>query len=202
MTKIKICGLSRLCDIDYVNTTMPDYIGFVFAPHSKRYVSPSQASQLKARLSPCIKAAGVFVGEEAENILDIAGRGIIDIIQLHGSEDDHYISKLKAVSDVPIIKAFSIKSKKDIQTAVLSSADYILLDNGAGGTGDVFDWSLISEISRPYFLAGGLTPNNVEQAVAINHPFAVDASSGVETDGVKDFNKIKAFIDTVRKSNI
>ena len=198
MTKIKICGLSRLCDIDYVNTTMPDYIGFVFAPHSKRYVSPS----LKARLSPCIKAAGVFVGEEAENILDIAGRGIIDIIQLHGSEDDHYISKLKAVSDVPIIKAFSIKSKKDIQTAVLSSADYILLDNGAGGTGDVFDWSLISEISRPYFLAGGLTPNNVEQAVAINHPFAVDASSGVETDGVKDFNKIKAFIDTVRKSNI
>lgn len=202
MTKIKICGLSRLCDIDYVNTTMPDYIGFVFAPHSKRYVSPSQASQLKARLSPCIKAAGVFVGEEAENILDIAGRGIIDIIQLHGSEDDHYISKLKAVSDVPIIKAFSIKSKKDIQTAVLSSADYILLDNGAGGTGDVFDWSLISEISRPYFLAGGLTPNNVGQAVYKNHPFAVDASSGVETDGVKDFNKIKAFIDTVRKSNI
>ena len=202
MTKIKICGLSRLCDIDYVNTTMPDYIGFVFAPHSKRYVSPAQAAQLKARLSPCIKAAGVFVGEEAENILDIAGRGIIDIIQLHGSEDDHYISKLKAVSDVPIIKAFSIKSKKDIQTAVLSSADYILLDNGAGGTGDVFDWSLISEISRPYFLAGGLTPNNVEQAVAINHPFAVDASSGVETNGFKDFDKIKLFIETVRKTNI
>lgn len=202
MTKIKICGLSRLCDIDYVNMTMPDYIGFVFAPRSKRYVSPSQAAQLKARLSPCIKAAGVFVDEEAENILDIAGRGIIDIIQLHGSEDDHYISKLKAVSDVPIIKAFSIKSKKDIQTAVLSSADYILLDNGAGGTGDTFNWSLISGVSRPYFLAGGLTPNNVEQAVAINHPFAVDASSGVETDGVKDFNKIKAFIDTVRKSNI
>lgn len=202
MTKIKICGLSRLCDIDYVNTTMPDYIGFVFAPHSKRYVSPSQASQLKARLSPCIKAAGVFVGEEAENILDIAGRGIIDIIQLHGSEDDHYISKLKSLTSAPVIKAFSIKSKSDAENAVLSSADYILLDNGAGGTGDVFDWSLISEISRPYFLAGGLTPNNVEQAVAINHPFAVDASSGVETDGVKDFNKIKAFIDTVRKSNI
>ena len=154
MTKIKICGLSRLCDIDYVNTAMPDYIGFVFAPHSKRYVSPSQAAQLKA------------------------------------------------ASDVPIIKAFSIKSKKDIQTAVLSSADYILLDNGAGGTGDAFNWSLISGISRPYFLAGGLTPNNVGQAVYKNHPFAVDASSGVETNGFKDFDKIKLFIETVRKTNI
>lgn len=198
MTKIKICGLTRFRDIDYVNTLLPDYIGFVFAKASKRYISPDNAAVLKNRLVDKIKSVGVFVNEPAESIINIAKAGTIDIIQLHGNEDSDYIEKLRNQTDLPIIKAYKITSKEDAENAEKSSADYILLDNGNGGTGECFDWSLCKNIKRDFFLAGGLDPDNVKQAIDKCMPYAVDVSSGVETDGTKDFDKIMRFIKSVR----
>lgn len=198
MTKIKLCGLSRACDIEAANELMPDYIGFVFAPRSKRYVTPETATELKGLLVPDIKAVGVFVNEYPETVADLLNSGVIDIAQLHGDEDGDYIKRLRQLTDKPIIKAFRIKIANDIETAEQSSADYILLDSGAG-TGTVFDWSLIKIINRPYFLAGGLDLQNVRAAIAALHPFAVDVSSGIETNGLKDKNKMAAFVAAVRK---
>ena len=198
MTKIKICGLTRLRDVDYVNTLHPDYIGFIFAKASKRYISPDNAAVLKNRLVDKIKSVGVFVNKPAQSIINIAKAGTIDIIQLHGSEDSDYIEKLRNQTDLPIIKAYKITSKEDAENAEKSSADYILLDNGSGGTGECFDWSLCKNIRREFFLAGGLDPDNVKQAIDKCMPYAVDVSSGVETDGTKDYDKIMRFIKSVR----
>lgn len=201
MTKIKICGLTRLRDIDYVNTLLPDYVGFVFTPKSKRYISPDNAAVLKKRLVGKIKAVGVFVNEPTDSVINIAKAGTIDIIQLHGSEDSDYIAKLRNQTDLSIIKAYKIASTDDVKNAEKSSADYILLDNGSGGTGERFDWSLCKNIGRKFFLAGGLDPDNVKQAINECMPYAVDVSSGVETDGAKDYDKIMRFIKSVRESN-
>ena len=198
MTKIKFCGLSRPCDIEVANELRPEYIGFVFAPESRRYVTPEKAMELKQMLLPEIKAVGVFVNENTETIADLLNNGVIDIAQLHGDEDGDYIKRLRQLTDKPIIKAFRIKIANDIETAEHSSADYILLDSGAG-TGTVFDWSLIKIINRPYFLAGGLDVQNVRAAIAALHPFAVDVSSGIETNGYKDKTKMAAFVAAVRK---
>ena len=138
MTKIKLCGLSRRCDIECVNELCPDYIGFVFAKKSKRYVSPEKAKELKFLLSPDIKAVGVFVDEQIENIVKLLSDNIIDLAQLHGSEDEEYIARLKALTDKPVIKAFRIKSENDITSAKNCKADFILLDSGAG-TGRSFN---------------------------------------------------------------
>ena len=198
MTKIKLCGLSRPCDIEAVNELKPDYIGFVFAKKSKRYVSPDKAKELKGMLAEGIQAAGVFVNEDVEEVARLLNDGIIDIAQLHGSEDEEYIARLRQLSDRTIIRAFKIKEKTDIAMAETCSADYVLLDSGAG-TGKVFDWGLIEDIQRPYFLAGGLDVENVSTAVKTLHPYAVDVSSGIETDGLKDAEKMKTFVENVRK---
>lgn len=198
MTKIKLCGLSRPCDIKSANVLMPEYIGFVFAQKSRRSISPCQASELKNLLLPEIQAVGVFVDEEPEKIAELLRERVIDMAQLHGSEDDTYIERLRMFTDKPIIKAFRISSANDIVKAEKSTADFILLDSGAG-TGAVFDWNLIKNISRPYFLAGGLSAQNVESAVEALHPYAVDVSSGIETDGCKDQTKMAAFIAAARK---
>lgn len=161
MTKIKLCGLSRLCDIETTNKLKPEYIGFVFASKSKRYLTPEKAADLKRLLNPNIKAVGVFVNENPENIACLLNSGIIDMSQLHGNEDDIYIKQLRKLADRPVIKAFHIESTSDMETANRCSADYVLLDSGAG-TGTVFDWKLIQDIKRPYFLAGGLGVDNVE----------------------------------------
>lgn len=200
MTKIKLCGLSQPCDIEAVNELKPDYIGFVFAPKSKRYVTYEKATELKSRLSPEIQAVGVFVNEHPQNVAKLLQNGIIDIAQLHGDEDEDYITQLRLLTDKPIIKAFRIKTANDMITAEQSTADYILLDSGAG-TGTVFDWELAKSIRRPYFLAGGLDFDNVSEAVKALHPFAVDVSSGIETDGVKDKTKMAAFVAAVRKED-
>ncbi|MBR1522960.1 MAG: phosphoribosylanthranilate isomerase, partial [Lachnospiraceae bacterium] len=142
MTKIKLCGLSRCEDIEAVNELKPDYIGFVFASWSKRYVSPEKAGELKALLDPGIKAAGVFVDEKPDRIAKLLESCTIDIAQLHGSEDEEYIKGLRELTDKPLIKAFKISEKKDIRAAEESSADYVLLDSGTG-TGNVFDWELL-----------------------------------------------------------
>lgn len=199
MTKIKLCGLSRFCDIEAVNILKPEYIGFVFAENSRRYVSPEDACLLKKRLSSEIKAVGVFVREDVKVIADLLGRGIIDAAQLHGGEEEAYIRYLRKLTGKPIIKAFRIETAEDIIAAERSSADHLLLDSGEGGTGSTFDWGLLKRMKRPYFLAGGLTPENVGRAVGELHPYAVDVSSGVETDRKKDRDKMAAFVAAVRK---
>lgn len=200
MTKIKLCGLSRPCDIEAANQLKPDYIGFVFAPKSKRYVTYRKAAELKSRLSPEIKAVGVFVNECPQETAKLLKNGIIDMVQLHGGEAEDDIVRLRRLTDRPIIKAFRIETAYDIKAANQSTADYILLDSGAG-TGTVFDWSLVNSIGRPYFLAGGLDADNVADAVKALRPFAVDVSSGIETDGLKDKAKMAAFIAAVRKED-
>lgn len=200
MTKIKLCGLSRPCDIEAANELKPDYIGFVFASKSKRYVAYEKAAELRSRLLPGIQAVGVFVNEEPQNVAKLLQNGIIDMVQLHGDEDEAYIARLRLLTDKPLIKAFRIKTADDIKLAEQSTADGILLDSGAG-TGRVFDWELVKAIQKPYFLAGGLDVCNVADAVRILHPFAVDVSSRIETDGQKDKTKMAAFVTAVRKED-
>lgn len=199
MTKIKICGLQSEDDISYVNELMPDYIGFVFLQGRRRYISPDDAEHLKSLLDPAIQSVGVFVNESVENVASLLQSGTIQMAQLHGQEDENYAKNLKSMCDKPIIKAFIIKSEEDIKKALAYPSDYLLLDNGLG-TGEAFDWSLIRNIDRPFFLAGGLNSENVREAISLTGPYAVDTSSGVETDHRKDYNKIKAFIDAVRFS--
>lgn len=198
MTKIKLCGLSRPCDIAAANRLRPEYVGFVFAPSSKRYITPEQAACLKDALDPHIQAVGVFVHEDPETVARLLRSGVIDLAQLHGGEDEGYLKRLRALTGKPIIQAFRVRSAEDIRRAEGSTADHILLDSGAG-TGTAFDWNLLRQIHRPYFLAGGLGPDNVERAVALLHPYAVDVSSGIETDGGKDPEKMAAFVAAVRK---
>ena len=197
MSKVKLCGLTRLEDILIVNKLLPEYIGFVFVKKSKRYISVDSTKQLKNKLDKRVKAVGVFVDEDINIIKSIASLEIIDMIQLHGNEDNDYIKQLKQVCDKPIIKAVQIKSLDDIVLATNVLADYVLLDSGKG-TGKTFDWSLINNIKRPYFLAGGLDENNVKQAIKQLNPFGVDVSSNIETNGVKDEIKMKNFVENSR----
>ena len=197
MTRIKLCGLRREEDIRTANELRPDYIGFVFAPKSRRAVSRETAARLKAMLDPAIPAVGVFVDEEPEAVASLLEDGIIDLAQLHGHEDEAYIARLRELTGKPIIQAFRVRSREDAEAAERSPADYILLDAGAGD-GKTFEWDLVSGIRRPYFLAGGLTPENAPAAVERLRPFALDVSSGIETDGVKDPARMRAFVETVR----
>lgn len=200
MTKIKLCGLSRMEDIQTANKLNPDYIGFVFAAKSKRRVSHLKAAEFKSKLNTDTKAVGVFLDDDLDTVGALMNLGIVDMVQLHGSEDEEYLKRLRTITDKPIIKAFIIRSTDDVKRAKASTADYILLDGGKG-EGKAFDWSLLKEIKRPYFLAGGLNPENVAAAVDNLKPFAVDVSTGVETDGVKDSEKMTAFVNAVRKEN-
>ena len=200
MTKIKLCGLSRPCDVEAANALKPDYIGFVFAPQSKRYVTPRQAAALKGLLSPEIAAVGVFADEAPEVVAGLLNSGVIDAAQLHGDENGDYIRHLRQLTARPVIQAFRIRTARDAELVEASGADYVLLDSGAG-TGSVFDWQWVRRIRRPFFLAGGLNAENVEDAVKLLRPFAVDVSSGIETDGRKDRGKMAAFVAAVRRAD-
>ena len=197
MTKIKMCGLRRKEDIEAVNELRPDYVGFVFFPGSKRYITPETAKELKAGLALGIRTVGVFVDEKPENVAWLLEEGVIDIAQLHGNEDEAYLESLRGLTEKPLIQAFRIRSEADIQRAIASSSEEILLDAGAGD-GRTFDWSLLAKVTRPYFLAGGLNPENVSGAVRTLNPYAVDVSSGIETDGFKDKEKMRAFVREIR----
>lgn len=198
MTKIKFCGLTRPCDIEAANAIKPDYIGFVFAPNSKRRVGYKQAVDLKNLLSKDIKAVGVFLNEDISQVISLLNLGIIDAAQLHGDESSDYIARIQQETGKPVIKAFQIHSKQDVAAAEETIADFIILDAGAG-EGKTFDWSLIEHFKKPYFLAGGLNADNVSEAIRRLHPYALDVSTGIETDGVKDTNKMAAFAQAVRK---
>ena len=197
MAKIKLCGLKRACEIEWVNELKPDYVGFVFSKKSRRYVNPGEAGKLKAMLHSSIKAVGVFVDAKPEVIAGMAELEVIDAVQLHGSEDEAYLRELKRRIKIPVFQAFRITSAEDVKRAEVSSADMVLLDAGAG-CGEVFDWNLLKDMKRPYFLAGGLTPENVSQAIKSLHPYGVDASSSLETEGLKDSIKMAAFVEAVR----
>lgn len=198
MTRIKLCGLQSLHDVIAANAVQPDYIGFVFAKTSKRFITPQTAEQLRKKLDRKITAVGIFVNEPVEVVAALLNKGTIDMAQLHGNENEEYIMLLRKKTDKKLIKAFSVNEAKKLQAAYACSADYILLDSGSGGTGESFDWNILQDFGRPYFLAGGLNINNVSEAVSRLHPYAVDVSSGVETDGRKDDVKMAAFINAVR----
>ena len=200
MTRIKMCGLYRPEDIAAVNRIRPDYIGFVFFPGSRRYIAPEQAAVLRKSLDPGIQVVGVFVDEDPDTIARLLEKGIIDLAQLHGHESNGYLAALREKANRPLIQAFRIRSAADTEAAQASAADSILLDAGAGD-GKAFDWTLLTGFSRPYFLAGGLNPENVFPAVRNLRPWAVDVSSGIETDGVKDPAKMRAFVDAVKNAD-
>ena len=200
MTAIKFCGLRREEDISFVNELKAEFAGFIMSPKFWRYVSPEDVRKLRKGLNGETKVIGVFVDEDVSYVAGVINDGIIDIAQLHGSESEEYISELREKTNgkAVITKVFLIKSDDDIAKAKASLADYVLLDSGVGGTGETFDWELIKNIGRDYFLAGGLNATNVKDAVDRFNPFAVDVSSGVETDKIKDFKKMEAFAKAVR----
>ena len=198
MTKIKFCGLTRPCDIEAANEIKPDYIGFVFAPKSKRRVSYKQAVDLKNLLNKDIKAVGVFLNEDIDQVISLLNLGIIDAAQLHGDESVEYITRIQKETGKPVIKAFQIHSEQDVTCAEKTIADYIILDAGTG-EGKTFDWALVENFKKPYFLAGGLNPGNVTDAMRKLNPYALDVSTGIETDGLKDKKKMAEFASAVRK---
>lgn len=198
--KIKLCGLTRPSDIEAANILGPDYVGFVFAKKSGRYVSPERIKALKELLHPEILAVGVFVDEEPEIVAAWLSSGLIDIAQLHGGEDKAYLERLRQLTDKPLIKAFAVRDGRDIRTACVCTADMILLDAGEGGTGTAFDRELLAGMNRPYFLAGGLEPSTVGEAIKRWRPYGVDVSSGIETDGCKDVEKMQSFVKNAREA--
>lgn len=198
MTKIKICGLQRIEDIEAVNKSRADYAGFIFA-NSRRKVEREQARILSHSLAEGILSVGVFVNQNLEDIIYLLDNKIIDIAQLHGQETEEDISWLKERTECQIIKAVSVKNKESILLWQKSKVDYLLLDQGNGGSGKVFDWNLLEHCRRPFFLAGGISFENVNAALKIK-PYAIDVSSGVETDGAKDAAKIQRMVQLVKKS--
>ena len=199
--KIKLCGMFRDCDIDYANEAKPDYIGFILGfPKSHRNIDTGTARQLRSQLSPEIKAVGVFVNSPETTCAEYANRGIIDVIQLHGGEDAEFIRRLRELTDAPIIKAAKIRTPEDISEVQRLGADFVLLDNGTG-TGEMFDHSLLdgAKIRQPFFLAGGLTPENLRQAAESARPYCVDLSSGVETEKLKDREKMLEAVRIIRE---
>lgn len=204
--KIKICGLRRPEDVEYVNEARPDYCGFIIqVPSSRRSVTAEQVYCLSRRLADGITAVGVFVNAELSFAESLLKTGVIDMAQLHGQEDEDYVRRLRAETGKPVIKAFSVVSAEDLDRAFSSCADMVLLDHGKGGTGTVFDWTVLEEYraaggktAKPFFLAGGLGPDNISEAAVRCSPFGVDLSSAVETDGKKDREKIMAAVAAVR----
>ena len=184
-----------------LNELRPDFAGFIFAT-SKRQISLEQALEIRAALDEAIPAVGVFVNEPIENIVAIVESRAIQIVQLHGDEDNAYIEELGKRITLSIIKAVAVKDAADVKKAY--TADFLLYDTYqsgvAGGTGKTFNWDLLKEATQPFFLAGGLHAGNLEGAIKQMQPYAVDISSGVETDGVKDFEKIRAVMEIIGRS--
>ena len=207
--KVKICGLHREEDICCVNAYLPDYIGFVFYPESKRYVTGEQAQKLKEKLDPRIRAVGVFVNADPDEVIALLQKNIIDIAQLHGQESEEQLRKIREQTEKPVIRAVKVTEETNLQEAYQTDADYILLDNGMG-SGKPFPWDVILKqlaqeelqekiCRKPFFLAGGISPENMERAAEAFRPYALDLSSSVETDGVKDPEKIRKLMETIRK---
>ena len=214
MQKIKLCGMMKPCDIEYANRVKPDFVGFIFA-NTRRKISAAQAKQFREALDAEIPAVAVFVNEDISVITSLVQNGCIDMIQLHGEEDADYIRRLREICDVPVIKAVKVQMVEQIRQAAALPVDYLLLDTYRkgvlGGTGEAFDWELLREakaatgdtaegelFGKPYFLAGGLHAGNLREAAALGS-YGLDVSSGIETDGSKDFTKMVKVMELVRK---
>lgn len=214
MQKIKLCGMMKPCDIEYANRVKPDFVGFIFA-NTRRKISAAQAKQFREALDAEIPAVGVFVNEDISVITSLVQNGCIDLIQLHGEEDADYIRRLREICDVPVIKAVKVQMVEQIRQTAALPVDYLLLDTYRkgvlGGTGEAFDWELLREtkaaagdaaegelFGKPYFLAGGLHAGNLREAAALGS-YGLDVSSGIETDGSKDFTKMVEVMELVRK---
>ena len=221
--KVKMCGISKVETIPAVVDAKPDYMGLVFAP-SKRQVTVDQAKTLVEELhkqyanrynrdaeqysnqtlihQEFIKTVGIFVNETLDNLVTIATEVNLDAVQLHGDEDEAFIQSLKERTNVEVWKAVQIRSAADAEAWIDSSADMLLFDayhkDERGGTGEVFDWSSLDEFERPFMLAGGIDSTNVARAIRTVRPYGIDISSGIETEGVKDDEKIKSFTNIVR----
>ena len=195
MVKVKICGLRRPEDIEAANVAKPDYVGFIFVPETKRYVAPDLAANFRRDLAADIQTVGVFVNAPIEEIVAICQAGTIDLVQLHGEEDQAYIANLKGQVDQHIIKSVAVGDELVVDP---NQADYLLFDSlspSHGGSGKIFDWQMVSAYQeKPFFLAGGLGVKNIEEALKVVRPYAVDASSSLETDGVKDPVKMQEFV--------
>lgn len=200
MVKVKICGLRRPEDIEAANAAKPDYVGFIFVPETKRYVKPDLAASFRRDLAADIQTVGVFVNAPIEEIVAICQAGTIDLVQLHGEEDQAYIAHLKGQVDQHIIKSVAVGDELVVDP---NQADYLLFDSlspSRGGSGKVFDWQMVSAYQeKPFFLAGGLGVENIEEALKVVRPYAVDASSSLETDGVKDPVKMQEFVAKIRE---
>ena len=200
MVKVKICGLRRPEDIEAANVAKPDYVGFIFVPETKRYVAPDLAANFRRDLAADIQTVGVFVNAPIEEIVAICQAGTIDLVQLHGEEDQAYIAHLKGQVDQHIIKSVAVGDELVVDP---NQADYLLFDSvspSRGGSGKIFDWQMVSAYQeKPFFLAGGLGVKNIEEALKVVRPYAVDASSSLETDGVKDPVKMQGFVAKIRE---
>ena len=196
MTIVKLCGLRSIDDIRYANEAGPDMAGMIVSPGFRRSITKELAKDMVDGLSDGIRSVGVFVDHDPEELTDIAGYAGFDIVQLHGSEDEDYISFVKEMSGVPVIKSFGI-SDEQLSAARRTSADMVLIDPGRG-SGETFDLALLNGIGRSIIIAGGLTPDNVGEAIFTACPYGVDTSSGIETDGSKDRQKMIGFVSAVR----
>ena len=209
--KIKICGLRREEDIAYANEVKPDYVGFILSAGFRRSISMETARQLKDKLDPGILAVGVFVDDEPEKIAEYLQENVIDVAQLHGRESEEDICYIKAVTGKPVIKVLKMSEDPQMNRLMIeawldSAADYLLFDSGMG-SGKTFDWKLLDELMqdaggelpKPFFMAGGLTADNLREVAGRWRPYAADLSSSVETDGVKDLEKMRKAVSAVRE---
>lgn len=207
MTKVKICGLKSLSDVSIVNKYLPEYVGFVFA-NTKRFVTDEQALAMKRALDKRIQTVGVFVNEPQEHIISLCKKGIIDVVQLHGDETSEYIIELKQQISNPIIRAVRVQNAEQVKSELEQEADFMLFDTYKkgvyGGSGERFSLSILEESlknednEKSFFLAGGLSPENITEVLGGVECYCVDVSSGVETDGSKDEEKVREFIERVR----
>lgn len=198
MTKVKVCGISHEQEINLMNELKPDYVGFVFSTKSKKFIAPEHAGYLRSKLRKGIRSVGVFENAKIEEValaVEVAG---LDMIQLRGSETGEYIAVLREYVRCPIIRAFKVKSAMEAERAMYTTADYVMLDSVKSGQS--FDWKMIgSARRREYFLKGGINVDNVQQALSIEpQPYALDVSTGVESNRVKDYRKVMKFLLAVR----
>ncbi len=195
MVKVKICGICHEAEIGIMNELVPDYVGFVFVKKSRHFIAPEHAGYLRSKLRDGIKSVGVFANESLKSVALCVETAGLNMVQLHGDETGEYVAALREYIRCPIMKVYKISKPIDAEKAMYSTADYVMLDGGNSGDGKTFDWSLLGRARRKFFLSGGLNPENMQKALELEpQPYALNASSGLEANRMKDFRKVMKFI--------